>query len=165
MRADCIHYSEIYTCRFLNTPQRNERLRQLHSKARLTNQHIRRMERRLQEAIERRGIETDDILHQDLTTIMAENSSGVKEQHPPGSFPRIFWEQQERASKLKNAKSMRWEPAMIRFDICCSHVIHSAYSAMNSTQMVYIHATPLKFSLRVASYLRDRNTAISENST
>ncbi len=103
--------------RFLSTPQKHERLRQFHSKARLTSQSIRRMEKRLKEAIQHQGIEVDDALHQDLSTIMAENSSGVKEQHPPGSFARIFWEQQEQASRLKNAKSMRWEPAMIRFEL------------------------------------------------
>ena len=48
------------------------------------------MENRLEAAIERRGVETDEALHHDLSTIMAESSVGVKEQHPPGSFPRIF---------------------------------------------------------------------------
>ena len=48
-------------------------------------------------------------------TTMIECSFGVKEQHRPGSFPRIFWEQREKAGQFKNAKSMRWEPAMIRF--------------------------------------------------
>lgn len=98
----------------MNTPKKEERLRQLHSKVRVSNQHIRRMERRLKEAIEHRGIEVDDALHQDLCATMAESSSGVKEQYPSGSFAQIFWEQQEQGSRLKNAKSMRWEPAMIR---------------------------------------------------
>lgn len=79
------------------------------------------MEKRLEEAIERRGVEVDDALHQDLSVTMAESSAEVLRNHPPGSFPRIFWEQQERASKLKNAKSMRWEPAMIRL------VLYSQY--------------------------------------
>ena len=73
------------------------------------------MERRLEKAIEHRGIEVDDALHQDLSAVIVENSSQVMEQHAPGSFSRIFWQQQERGSRLKNAKSMRWEPAMIRF--------------------------------------------------
>lgn len=110
--------TSIFNCRYLNSPEKKERLHQLHSKVRLNGQHIRRLERRLKEAIERRGIEVDDALHQDLSAVIDESSSQVKEKHPPGSFSRIFWEQQERASRLKNAKSMRWEPAMIRFVSC-----------------------------------------------
>ena len=48
------------------------------------------MERRLEKAIEHRGIEVDDALHQDLSAVIVENSSQVMEQHPPGSFFEFF---------------------------------------------------------------------------
>ena len=102
----------------MNTPERTARLRQLHSTVRVSSQRVRRMEVQLEEPIQSRGIEVDNALHQNLSAIMAESSVTVHE-HPPGSFPCIFGEQWERASKLKNAKSMRWEPAMIRLVFCC----------------------------------------------
>ena len=101
--------------RYLNSTEKSARLHQLHSKARLSSQQVKRLATRLEEAIERRGIQVDDALHRDLSTTMAEKTLEIKEKYPPGSFLNIFWEQQERACKLKNAKSMRWEPAMIRF--------------------------------------------------
>jgi hypothetical protein len=87
----------------------------LHAKTRAKDQSIKRLEKRLEEAIERRGLEVDESLHKDLCATISHASSEVKEKYPPGSFQRIFWEQQERASRLKCSKSMRWEPAMIRF--------------------------------------------------
>ena len=149
----------------MSTPQKHERLRRFHSKVRLTSQSIRRIEKRLEEAIERRGVEIDDALHQDLSTIMAENSLGVKEQHPPGSFARIFWEQQEQASQLKNAKSMRWEPAMIRLEfllvvICnlhcecrwCIYVRHLSSSAYELLRTSGILRLPSQRTLRDYTY-------------
>ena len=75
-----------------------------------------RLEKKLSDAIEQRGIEVDDALHQDLRATISECSTEVKHQYSPGSFQCIFWEQQEKASTLKNAKSMKWEPAMIRLN-------------------------------------------------
>lgn len=98
----------------MRTPEAKERLSRIHSQAKVNAQHLRRVERRLEMAIQSRGVEVDDSLHRDLSNTITENSSSVKEHFPPGSFSRIFWEQQEKAVKMTNAKSMRWEPAMIR---------------------------------------------------
>ena len=119
-----IDYVTVKCYRYMRTPEAKERLSRFHSKARVTLQHLKRVEKRLELAIERRGVEVDEALHQGLCSTIADSSTWVKEQHPPGSFPRIFWEQQEKAGKLKNAKSMRWEPAMIRFIPPYSHSKH-----------------------------------------
>ena len=42
----------------------------------------------------------------------------VSSQHPPGSFQRVFWEQQQRATKLKkkeSLRSMRDDPVVLIF--------------------------------------------------
>lgn len=59
-------------------------------------------------------MEVDDALHEDLTLTLKENQAFIADKHPPGSFPRIFFEQQHRASQVKDARAMKWEPAMIR---------------------------------------------------
>ncbi len=127
--------------RYMRTPEAKERLSRLHSKTRVTVQQLKRVEKRLELVIERRGIEVDDALHQDLCSTMAESSTHVKEQLPPGSFGRIFWDQQEKNGKLKNAKSMRWEPAMIRFSHKCE------IDVLYSLQMVHLYQTPFKLSI------------------
>lgn len=92
--------------RYLNTPEKNDRMRYLRSRARVSLQQTRRITKCLQERIEHTGIQVDDALHDDLSTTMhmEETTSEIQEQYPPGSFPQIFWDQQQQASRLKNAK-------------------------------------------------------------
>ncbi len=46
-----------------------------------------------------KGIVVDDDLHQDLSTIVEEQTPLIHEQYPEGSFKRLFWEQQREALK------------------------------------------------------------------
>ncbi len=89
-------------------------MNQLHAKVRSSSQQIKRIKQNLEKAIDRCGVKVTESLHQDLSSIVADGASDVLDKHPEGSFARIFWQQQEQASRLQNAKSMRWEPAMIR---------------------------------------------------
>ena len=109
----------------MSTPEKTQRLSNLHLKSRSNAKAVKRLEKKLDEAIERKGIEVDDALHQDLQATISAYSVQVKDQYPPGSFQRIFWEQQEKASKLRSAKSMKWEPAMIRLLLDSVHVMSS----------------------------------------
>ncbi len=56
----------------------------------------------------------DENLHEDLSSVMEDNHDIIVDKYPPDSFMAIFWRQQKRAMHLKNAKSMKWEAAMIR---------------------------------------------------
>lgn len=100
--------------RFLRTPEKDERMHQLHRKAKICQQRVNRLKVRLEAAVEQRGILVDSAFHHDLSSTMEENEAIISAKYPPGSFPKIFWEQQHRASKLKDSRSMKWEPAMIR---------------------------------------------------
>ena len=73
------------------------------------------MKERLDKAIEKRGVEVDSDLHEDLVSTVNESTLEVEKQYPPDSFQRVFWEQQRQAMEKTDARSMRWEPAMIRF--------------------------------------------------
>jgi len=73
---------------------------------------------RIEKTVEETGIEVSAELHADLVSTMEEHAPSVKENYPPASFLRLFWEQQQRASSLKNSKSMKWSAAMIRYFSC-----------------------------------------------
>ena len=68
-------------------------------------------------------IQVDEDLHEDLSSVMEDNNQMITDKYPPDSFPAIFWSQQRQAASLKNAKSMKWEAAMIRSvfhcKLCC----------------------------------------------
>lgn len=122
--------------RYLTTPEKVQRLQRLHQSTRLCRKQVGRVKARLAAAIEKRGILVDSELHDDLTVIMKENSAQVLEAYPPDSFARIFWEQQLRATSLKDARSMHWEPMMIRWCLYLRHLSTGAYETLRSSGAV-----------------------------
>ena len=100
--------------RYLNGSEKNDRLHQLHTKSLLLSQKMKRMLEKLESEIDRNGIELDSGLHEDISAIMDSEEHHIQENYPPGSFQRLFWEQQHKATKMSNSKSMKWAPAMIR---------------------------------------------------
>lgn len=109
---ECTSADSCTNYRYLSTPEKVKRMKKLHEQSRLQSQRISRLKTKIDRAVEERGIAVDDALHNDLCATLRENEAVMKENYPPGSFPRIFWEQQQRSSELKNSKSMKWEPAM-----------------------------------------------------
>ncbi len=75
---------------------------------------VKRLRERLEKVIEERGLEVDVALHEELKETVREKTSEITSHYPPDSFQRIFWEQQQQSMEKKDARSMRWEPAMIR---------------------------------------------------
>lgn len=59
-------------------------------------------------------MQVDSDSSSDLLCIMRKNSSAVLSKYPEGSFPWLFWKQQLEAAELKDSRSMRWHPFMIR---------------------------------------------------
>jgi len=79
---------------------------------------------RLEKLIEERGIQVDPNLHDDLAETVRERASDIAKEYPPDSFARIFWDHQQQALERKDSRSMRWAPAMIRFVLSFSLVLH-----------------------------------------
>ena len=100
--------------RFLNTPQRKERMKRLHKSVRSGQQKVNRLQQKLDAVVEKRAIQVDPDLHDDLSAIVKEKTLQIKHNYPPGSFQHVFWEQQKLAMEKSDSRSMRWEPAMIR---------------------------------------------------
>lgn len=77
-------------------------MQHLHQQSRVQTQRIQRIRVKIDCELEER---VDDGLHNDLCATLKENEI-VKEKYPSNFFPRIFWEQQQKASQLKSANSM-----------------------------------------------------------
>ena len=100
-------------------------------------------------AIEPRGVTVDGDLHQDLQEIVKSNNECISNTYPPGSFARLFWENQMRASAVSKASSMRWDPLMIRWCLYLRHVSCSAYEMLRETGIVKL---PSQRTLRDYTY-------------
>ncbi len=101
--------------RYLSTPEKVDRLNRLHSLQRQTQLRLHRMKAKNEQVAEEKGIEVDEATHNDLSDIMKEPSTTVKDAFPVGSFQKLFWEQQQKASSLKDSRSMKWHPLMIKW--------------------------------------------------
>ena len=107
------------------------------------------MKARLTQATELRGAVVQEDLHSELTEIMEEKSSLVFESYPEGSFVRTFWESQRRASVLKDARSMRWDPLMIRWCLYLRHLSSSSYDMLRESGVIKL---PSQMTLRDYTY-------------
>ena len=87
------HPSSHTSYRFLNTPEKIERLQRLYQQTKVQHQQVDRLRARLELVIEEQGVEVESELHDDLVDIMAENTPMVMATYPPDSFAHIFWEQ------------------------------------------------------------------------
>jgi hypothetical protein len=111
---DSSHPDSHTNYRYLNTPEKRRRMQSLRQKVNVSQVQVKRMKEKIEKLVEKRGIEVDSDLHGDLALIMEESTASIGSEYPASSFQRIFWEQQYKAMKLKNAKSMKWQPSMIR---------------------------------------------------
>ena len=65
---------------------------------------------------------------------MHDVSKEIEENHPDGSFRRLFWDQQIQALKLQsNKRQIRWHPALIKWCLHIKYKSSSAYHAIRST--------------------------------
>jgi hypothetical protein len=88
-------------------------------------------------AVAERGVVVDSDLSSDLVAIM-EVSPHALDAFAPGSFPRIFWEAQQKCSSLSNLRSMRWDPVMIKWCIYLRHLSSSVYETLQQSSMLYL---------------------------
>ncbi len=84
-----------------------------------------RMAAKISQIIEVKGVEVDSNTHSDLVQIMKENSA-----KSDNSFQNLFWEQQKKATLLKNARNMKWHPLMIKWCLYLRHISGKAYDTL-----------------------------------
>ena len=144
------HKATKITGSYLSTPEKDKRLQRLHQQHRMDRKKLARLQATLERAIEQRGVTVDEGLHQDLQGIIKENEKSVCDAHPPGSFSRLFWDNQVRASAASDARSMKWDPLMIRWCLYLRHLSGSAYEMLRESGVVKL---PSQRTLRDYTYM------------
>ena len=91
----------------LTTPEKDERLRRLRLEATKTKEQLERLRQRVASLIDKENTEVDDMLDGDLHLMVKEHESEMKGTYPEGSFQRVFWDEQVKASTLKDKRSMK----------------------------------------------------------
>ena len=65
--------------------------------------------------------------------IMEEHTERVMAAYPEGSFARLFWEEQLKASSVADKRQVRWHPIMVKWCLNLKLLSSSAYHAMRSS--------------------------------
>ena len=111
--------------RYLSTPEKDQRLRGLHTQYRCSAKKAKRLEEKIKAMIEDNGEVVDEEMNSDLKKIMHDCSEKVTNEHPEGSLPRVFWEQQLKAASCADKRQMRWHPVIVKW---CLHVYNCVTS-------------------------------------
>ena len=118
--------------RYLKTPERKERISKLKAELDHSKREIDRLKAKIKSLQEDGGVCIDDKLEQDLQTIMEEKTDEIREMYPPGSFLRLFWDQQLMAVQTKERRQLRWHPMMIKWCLNLKFLSSGAYGALRS---------------------------------
>ena len=79
------------------------------------------------------GVNLDEELHGDLLQLVNTHTQDVHLSHKEGTFQRLFWDQQQTASSLKNSKSMRWHPLIIKWCLYLRHLSSKGYELLRNS--------------------------------
>ena len=117
----------------LTNEEMRERLHRMHSDKRGCQQQIRRLQEAIDQSILNDGVALDEELHGDLLQLTKSYTEKVHSCHKEGTFERLFWDQQQTANSLKNSKSMRWHPLVIKWCLYLRHLSGKAYELLRSS--------------------------------
>ena len=122
--------------RSLCSSQKDERMKNLRNVIRCKDKQIHTLKSRLNSAVQSGGIKLDNATHNDFLAIMNHH----KEKYPEGDerFVAIFWNQQLKAASLKNSKSIRWHPSIIRWCLYLHHRSSGAYSTLRNSGLIQL---------------------------
>ena len=122
--------------RYLDTPEKKERLTKLHSENRALNRQVAQLQNRIEKLTNQNGILLDHNMDADMRTIVSENNDNICSSFPPQSFGHIFWKQQRDCMLAKNSKQMRWHPMMIKWCMHLQMLSSSCYDSIRSAGVI-----------------------------
>ena len=122
--------------RFLTTPEKNEKLKNLQIKVCNAEKELKDLRQKVTKLTESLGVSVDESLHQDLSQITQQHDDTIKEKFPEGSFKRLFWDEQMKAATVSDPRLMRWHPMMIRWCLNLKLLSTSAYHSLRTSGFI-----------------------------
>jgi len=129
-KGERTHPSSHTNYSYLTTPEKNEHLHQLHADNKAAKSRIACLENRIAEFIDDDGELLDEKLHSDMKQMIADATEQVHYAYQPNTFRHLFWEQQRKASSLKDSHSMKWHPLFIKWCLYLRHISGKSYEML-----------------------------------
>ena len=133
----------------LTNEEKDQRLHRLQQERKANRSKVTRLKQKISKITEEQGIQLDEVLHKDMQLIVDEEKDAIHLKYPENSFQRLFWEQQEKALTLKNARSMRWHPLFIKWCIYLRHLSRASYEMLRNSGCIKL---PSQQTLRDYTY-------------
>ena len=122
--------------RYLNTPQKKKKLNELQVRAYSAEREVKKLKEKIDMQTERNGIEIEQSFSADIQAIMKDQNSEIVKNYPEGTFRRLFWDQQLKATQLKDSRQMRWHPCMIRWCLNLKLLSSSSYHSLRTSGFI-----------------------------
>ena len=123
--------------RYLTTPQKCERMKNMASVIQSKDHQISYLKERIEKLLQRDGICVDRNTHVDLVSMMRTYSKDVQGD-TPNPFMKIFWEQQLKATTLTSTRQIRWHPAIIWWCLYLHHRSSGCYKTLRSSGIFHL---------------------------
>jgi len=137
---ECTSYeaSSHINYRYLDTPAKLQRMKNLHLKVRKQASEIRNFKEKLQHHFHGNSISIDDQAHEGFRQLMdvykCEGTKGKDDE----SFHSIFWKQQLQALSVKSKKAIQWHPLIIRWALYLHHRSSGAYETLQKFVVIQL---------------------------
>lgn len=129
MSADRTSHNSHTNYRYLGNIELQDRLKNVQIARKTAERTITRLKENLKVLIDRDGIELEEEDELEMNQLVDEVDEAAKARN---HFQKIFWEQQRAYNTLKNKRSMRWHPLMIRFALNLKYLSSGAYRAVRN---------------------------------
>ena len=110
----------------------------MHQENRSSQKKVHRLQAKVVELIESRGVTLDADTTVDIQQIMQAHDDQIIRQFPPGSFQSVFWKQQKEAALCKDQQGIRWHPAMIKWCLYLRNQSSKAYETLQQSGCLYL---------------------------
>ena len=119
----------------MTATQQIDKMKQLQTRAQEAEREVKWLQHIIERSVETNGTPVDPIFHDDLLTIMEEESERIQQQYQKGTFKNFFWEQQLKAARAKGPNGIRW-PMMVHWCLNLKMISSAACHAMRSSGFV-----------------------------
>lgn len=137
MEAACKVDSHV-NYRFLDTPQKLQRLRNMHAVIVKQKSQIKSLQEKIERQFHSNGVSVDDEMNDGLAKLLTMYEKEATKDKGNDTFQKIFWMQQLKALTLKSKSSVRWHPLIIRWALYLHHRSSGAYETLRKSGVLLL---------------------------
>jgi len=123
----------------LTKSQSLQKIKQLKTYSQSLEEEVSRLRREIKQTIRQDGVALSESECADMTSLMDANECEVNKSYPDENcYQRLFWEQQRKRASLKDSRSMRWHPAIIKWCLYLKSKSSTTYDTLRNSGFIQL---------------------------